>query len=151
MRSGPRVVAWFLALTLVSLAVGTPVVAAQSGADGERPRCFPTGGHEVQVGSDDPGISMTVHTSLFTNVTGGGAFGLTATGTALNSTIVSLQTGVVFDGVGDAGDFLGDPFDAFAVVFDYRFSLPMFADRAPGDSTYESTDSPVSGVNSTDC
>jgi hypothetical protein len=151
MRLGPRIAACVLAVSVLSVAVGAPVVAAQSGDGDERSRCFPPGGHDIQVGGDDPGISLTVHTSLFTNLTGEGALGLEAEGTAMNATIVSLRTGVVFAGVGDVGGFLADPFEAFAVRFDYRFDLPMFAGRAPGDSTYEPTGSPVSGVDSSDC
>lgn len=150
------------AVTVVALlaVVGTLAVgpaAAQSAdsnstaADGETERCFPPGGHELGVGTEGPGIAMTIHTSLFSNLGGEGALGMEARGTALNETVVSLRTGVVFDGVGDAGAFLSNPFDAFAIVFDYSFELPMFSSLGEDRSSYEADGSPVSGVETRAC
>lgn len=156
MRRSLRTVVTVVVLAAVvgTLAVG-PVTAqsadsnSNATADGER--CFPPGGHELGVGTEGPHIAMTVHTSLFSNLGGEGALGIEARGTALNETILSLQTGVVFDGVGDAGSFLSNPVDAFAVVFDYSFELPMFASLGEERSSYDSERSPVSGVETRTC
>lgn len=137
-----------LLATLGAPAVGP--VAAQSSDAGEK-RCFPPGGHELGVGTEGPGIAMTVHTSLFSNLGGEGALGLEARGTALNASIISLRTGVVFDGVGDAGAFLSNPFSRFAVVFDYSLDLPMFSSLGEDRSSYAAEGSPVSGVETRAC
>ncbi|MFC6826250.1 DUF7332 family protein [Halopelagius fulvigenes] len=155
MRRSIRTVATVVVLLAT---LGAPVVgpvAAQSSdsaaADGGEKRCFPPGGHELSVGTEGPGIGMTVHTSLFSNLGGEGALGLEARGTALNATIVSLRTGVVFNGVGDAGAFLSNPFSRFAIVYDYSFDLPMFSSLGGDRSSYASEESPVSGVETRAC
>lgn len=149
------VVTVFVLLSVVGASAVGPVAAqsadSDSTADADRERCFPPGGHELGVGTEGPGIAMTIHTSLFSNLGGEGALGIEARGTALNQTILSLRTGVVFDGVGDAGVFLSNPFDAFAVVFDYSFELPMFSSLGEDRSSYESDGSPVSGVETRAC
>lgn len=154
-RSLRTVAAVFALLTVVGTLAVAPVAAqsADSGATdgGEGERCFPPGGHELGVGTEGPGIAMTVHTSLFSNLGGEGALGIEARGTALDETIISLRTGVVFGGVGDAGAFLSNPFDAFAVVFDYSFELPMFSSLGEDRSSYEADGSPVSGVETRAC
>ncbi|SFF96447.1 hypothetical protein SAMN04488063_0951 [Halopelagius inordinatus] len=149
------IVTVFVLLSVVGASAVGPVAAQSadpdSTADADGERCFPPGGHELGVGTEGPGIEMTIHTSLFSNLGGEGALGIEARGTALNQTILSLRTGVVFDGVGDAGAFLSNPFDAFAVVFDYSFELPMFSSLGEDRSSYESDGSPVSGVETRAC
>lgn len=145
------------AVVVLLATLGAPVVgpvAAQSSdsaSDAGEKRCFPPGGHKLGVGTEGPGIAMTVHTSLFSNLGGEGALGLEARGTALNASIISLRTGVVFDGVGDAGAFLSNPFSRFAVVFDYSFDLPMFSSLGEDRSSYAAEESPVSGVETRAC
>ncbi|MDS0298189.1 hypothetical protein NDI76_05500 [Halogeometricum sp. S1BR25-6] len=151
--------ALFAVLLVAVLAAATAApAAAQTGSaadptvgdeSGEL-RCFPPGGHDLDIGTEGPGIAVTVHTSLFTNLGDEGALGMEARGSALNATIIELRTGVVFDGVGTLGDFLSDPFSRFAILFDYTFELPMFVGMvdSPG---YESDESPVTGVESRGC
>lgn len=147
-------------LVVVVLAAGAAApVAAQAGdgtgtdaAAGESTelRCFPPGGHELDIGTEGPGIAVTIHTSLFTNLGDEGALGIEAQGSALNATIIELRTGVVFDGVGPLSQFLSDPFSRFAILFDYSFELPMFAGMVDNPG-YESDESPVKGVESRGC
>jgi hypothetical protein len=147
-------------LTVLAVVIGAllaaPVAARSTDAPGRAPeaadgRCFPPGGHDLSVGTEGPRIELTVHASLFSNFGGEGALGIEARGTALNATIVSLRTGVVFEGVGDPGAFLSNPFDAFAVVFDYSLDLPMFAGLGEDRSSYRPEGSPVSGVETRAC
>jgi hypothetical protein len=157
MRQLLRVLSAVLVVAVLAAAVAAPT-AAQAGSaagstgageSGER-RCFPPGGHELDIGTEGPGIAVTVHTSLFTNLGDEGALGVEARGSALNETIIELRTGVAFDGVGPLGDFLSDPFSRFAILFDYSFELPMFAGMADSPG-YESDESPVKGVESRGC
>ncbi|MUV56883.1 hypothetical protein [Halogeometricum sp. CBA1124] len=150
MRPLTRALAAALAVAVLTTAVAAPVAAQAGGDDGSEPVCFPGGGHELDIGTEGPGIAVTVHTSLFTNLTDAGALGMEARGTALNATIIELRTGVVFDGVGPAEEFLANPFSRFAILFDYSFELPMFAGLVD-DSSYETDESPVSGVDSRGC
>ncbi|MFA1611295.1 DUF7332 family protein [Halobellus rubicundus] len=150
-----RAVAVFAALAVcASLALaGLPAVAAQSGGDGgaaaaDSDRCFPPGGHDLAVGSGDPHINVTVHTSLFTSAPPN-ALGLSARGVALDADIVRLRTGVLFE-ANQENVSVGQIWDSFVVVFDYRLSLPMFSD-AFDDSTYEPSEGPVSGVETRGC
>jgi len=142
------------ALVVVSLVLaGVPTAAAQSGdggaATGEATRCFPPGGHDLGIGSGDPHINVTVHTSLFTSPAPPSALGLSARGVALDSDIVVLRTGVLFEA--DQENVSADAvWDQFVVLFDYRLSLPMFSDSI-GESAYEPTDGPVSGVETRGC
>ena len=63
---------------------------------------------------------------------------------------MALRTGVAFGGVGDPRDFPADPFSRFALVFDYRLSLPV-PEGAAGESTDEQSDAPVEGVSEAEC
>ncbi|MFB6090227.1 MAG: hypothetical protein ABEJ97_04135 [Halobellus sp.] len=133
---------------------GLPAVAAQSdGTDGaattDAERCFPPGGHDLSVGSGDPHIDVTVHTSLFTSPAPPSALGLSARGVALDADIVELRTGVLLEADRERVS-ASQIWDAFVVVFDYRLSLPMFA-GAVGESTYEPSEGPVSGVETRGC
>ncbi|QIB73481.1 hypothetical protein GL213_11630 [Halogeometricum borinquense] len=151
MRRFSRAVAVAVVAILIVSGVG-PVAAqsdAQPASNGDR-RCFPSGGHELGIGTNGPGIAVTIHTSLFTNLGGAGALGIEARGSALNSTIIGLQTGVVFDGVGSADSFLSNPFSRFGILYDYSFQLPMFSGMVD-DPGYESDESPVKGVDSRSC
>ncbi|UIP01051.1 hypothetical protein Hbl1158_06770 [Halobaculum sp. CBA1158] len=132
---------------LVSLAaVGGPAVAPATAAPED---CFGDG-RDLDVGTEGPTIDLSVYTSLFSNLGGEGAFGISAVGSTGEVEVISLRTGVVFAGVGDPGEFLADPFSRFAIAFDYRLSLPMLA-AAPGDDTYEQSESPVEGVPEAEC
>ncbi|WP_049987768.1 DUF7332 family protein [Halobellus rufus] len=146
-----------VALVASAAAVGTAPALAQSDdassgtdrpTDADDRRCFPDGGHDLAIGDGNPHIDVTVHTSLFTSAPPS-ALGLSARGVALDSDIVSLRTGVVFEGVPD-GASVEAVWNAFAILFDYRLSLPMFADGVD-DSTYEPTGGPVSGVETRGC
>jgi hypothetical protein len=150
MRPLSRAFAVLVAVVVLTATLAAPVAAQSGGDDGSGPVCFPGGGHELDIGTEGPAIAVTVHTSLFTNLTDVGALGVEARGTALNATIIELRTGVVFDGVGPAEEFLADPFSRFAVLFDYSFELPMFAGMVD-ESGYETDESPVSGVESRGC
>ena len=144
-RSPPttRIVA---AVVLLCAAVAGPLAAPAAAAPGD---CFGDG-RDLDVGTEGPTIDMSVYTSLFTDLGGEGAFGLSAVGHTGEAEVVTLRTGVVFGGVGDPGDFLADPFSRFALVFDYRLSLPML-EGAAGESTYEQSDAPVEGVPEAEC
>ena len=128
-----------------------PAGPSESAASDGGPQCFSPGGHHVPIGGDGPRIDVVDHTSLFTNLTGGGAFGVEADGRALNRSLLALRAGVLFDGVGDLSSFLDDPLERFAVVYDYRFELPMFAALGADGGGYESSGSPVDGVRTADC
>ncbi|WP_256545165.1 DUF7332 family protein [Halobellus inordinatus] len=145
-------------LVVGSLLVATAPVAAQSsggdgstagGTDTNERRCFPDGGHDLTIGDGNPHINVTVHTSLFTNPAPPSALGLAAEGVAVGSEIIELRTGVVFEGDPETVSASG-VWDSFVILFDYRFSLPMFSDSID-DSTYEPSDGPVSGVDTRDC
>ena len=142
--SVPRVVA--ITVLLLVAAASAPVAAAESGSAS----CFPAGGRDLDIGTEGPGIAVTVHTSLFTNLGGRGALGLEAVGTTGETDVVTLRAGVLFEGVGKAGAFLSDPFSRFSVLFHYEFRLPMFAPFGHGVD-YETDESPVGGVNASKC
>ena len=139
-----RLLAATFSLLLLVASVSAPVAAA-----GPR-SCFPTGGHDIDVGTEGPGIDVTVHTSLFTNFGGPGAFGLEAVGTTGETDVVTLRAGVVFAGTGELGAFLADPLSRFSVPFHYEFQLPVFVPLGHGVD-YEADESPVGGVKSTAC
>ena len=141
-----RVVA--AALLLLVVTTSAPTAAASSASDPTS--CFPAGGHDFDIGTEGPGIAVTVHTSLFTNLGGPGAFGLEAVGTAGETDVVTLRTGVLFAGTGELGGFLADPLSRFSVPFHYEFRLPVFAALGHGVD-YETDESPVGGVNATAC
>ncbi|WP_144902739.1 DUF7332 family protein [Halobellus captivus] len=143
------------ALVASVAAVGVAPAAAQSGdastgsdPAGEAQRCFPSGGHDLTIGDGNPHIDVTVHTSLFTSAPPS-ALGLAADGVALDHDVVGLRTGVVFDGVPEEASAEA-VWNAFAILFDYRLSLPMFTDSVD-ESTYEPTGGPVSGVETREC
>lgn len=148
-----------LAVVLVTSAVGAAAVPAeaQTTADSsgdststtDERRCFPSGGHDLSIGDGNPHINVTVHTSLFTSPAPPSALGLSAHGVALDTDIVALRTGVLLDETPDEVSTAA-VWDSFVILFDYRLSLPMF-DDSTGDSTYEPTEGPVSGVETRDC
>ncbi|QZP37506.1 DUF7332 family protein [Halobaculum magnesiiphilum] len=132
---------------LVSLAaVGGPAVAPAAAAPED---CFGDG-RDLDVGTEGPTIDLSIYTSLFTNLGGKGALGMSAVGHTGEYEVISLRTGVVFAGVSDPEAFLADPFSRFAIAFDYTLSLPMLS-AAPGDSTYEQSEAPVEGVPEAEC
>ncbi|MFC7069370.1 DUF7332 family protein [Halobaculum lipolyticum] len=136
----------FVAVAVLTAALvgpfATPVAAAPDDCFGE--------GRDLTIGTEGPTIEVTIHTSLFTNLTTAGAFGMSAVGDTGDAEIVDLRVGVVFVGVGDASEFLADPFSRFGLVFDYTLSLPVF-DTVPGETTYEQSEPPVEGVPEADC
>jgi len=79
-----------------------------------------------------------------------GALGIEAQGVAMDQRIVFLRTGVIFTGTDGPLDFLSNPFEPFAVVFDYQFSLPMF-DPFGVDANYSADESPVKGIETVPC
>lgn len=132
---------------LVSLAaIGGPAVAPAAAAPED---CFGDG-RNLDIGTEGPTIDLSIYTSLFTNLGGKGAIGLSAVGHTGEYEVVSLRTGVVFAGVGDPATFLADPFSRFALAFDYTLSLPMLS-AATGGTTYEQSEAPVEGVPEAEC
>ena len=114
-------------------ATGTPAGAVD--------QCFPGEGYEFTIGTEGPEIGMVLHLSMLTNLGGPGAIGVELSGAIDGPPIIELRTGVVFEGIDDVGSFLNDPFEPFAIAFDYRFELPMFG---PGYD-YEDSDPPIDG------
>lgn len=133
----------------VALPEGSPdAPAATAAATAAGGACFPGEGSRFTIGTEGPQILLVVHTSLFSNLTEPGAVGIEAVGTAVGYEIVTLRTGVRFDG----GSVLGDPFSAFAVAFYYRFQLPMLAVATGSDFSYEQDGLPFTGpVREADC
>ncbi|MFD1600768.1 DUF7332 family protein [Halobellus rarus] len=160
-RSGTPVFVRLLVVALVCSVVvavaAVPPAAAQSGdtdgsgsaAETDERRCFPADGHDLTVGDGNPHINVTVHTSLFTDPSPPSALGLEARGVALDSDVIGLRTGVLFEGVPEEASTEA-VWNSFVILFDYRFSLPMFSDSVD-DSTYEPTGGPVSGVETRGC
>lgn len=138
------------AITLTATVPATTPVRAQSddAATTDDRRCLPDGGRDLTIGDNNPHIDVTIHTSLFTD-SPPSALGLAARGVAVDSEIVELRTGVLLE---NAPEELSPNavWDAFVILFDYRFSLPMFAGSV-GESVYEPTDGPVSGVETREC
>jgi hypothetical protein len=139
------------AITLTAVVPATAPVRAQSGdaAPADDRRCLPDGGRDLTIGDGNPHIDVTIHTSLFTDPSPPSALGLAARGVAVDAEIVQLRTGVLLD-TAPEGLSPGAVWDAFVILFDYRFSLPMFSGSV-GESVYEPTDGPVSGVETREC
>jgi len=144
-----------VALVCSVIVAGVPLVTAQSSETGsgdngsDERRCFPSDGHDLTVGDGNPHINVTVHTSLFTDPSPPSALGLEARGVALDSDLIGLRTGVLLEGVPEEASTEA-VWNSFAILFDYRLSLPMFSESID-DSTYEPTGSPVSGVETHGC
>ena len=154
-------VALVVALLVAYSTVGS-AAAAPAGADAAAGRCFPSDGTEFVVGTEGPQIRFVVHLSLLSAVVRGdgpasaattdtgaapaalGAFGFEAVATTGTAQVVSLQTGVLFEGSEDAAAFLSDPFDPFAFAFDYRLTGPAF-EGTVADADYRESDVPVEG------
>ena len=138
------------AITLTAVVPATTPVRAQSGdaAAADDPRCLPDGGRDLTIGGGNPHIDVTIHTSLFTD-SPPSALGLAARGVAVDAEIVELRTGVLLENAPE-GLSPNAVWDAFVILFDYRFSLPMFAGSI-GESVYEPTNGPVSGVETREC
>jgi hypothetical protein len=73
-----------------------------------------------------------------------GALGIQAAATTGTARVLSLRSGVLFDGVADPVRFVTDPFAPFALAFDYRFTVPAFAGTGV-DADYHASDVPVEG------
>jgi len=104
-------------------------------------RCFLDEGSEFTIGTQGPEIKMVLHHSLLTNLGGPGAFGVELSGSIGGPPIIELKTGVIFEGIDSATEFLNNPFGAFSIAFDYRFELPMFG----GDYSYNDSEVPIDG------
>ena len=157
-NSGPERVGRVVAVVLVCvIMVGgavpatTPVRAQSDGgaAASDDRRCLPDDGRDLTIGDGNPHIDVTIHTSLFTDPSPPSALGLAAHGVAVDADIVELRTGVLLEGTPERLS-AGAVWSSVVIVFDYRLSLPMFAGSA-GESTYEPTDGPVSGVETRGC
>jgi hypothetical protein len=158
-RRGTSVFVRLLAVALVCSVVvaAVPPAAAQSGgpegsgaaAGADERRCFPAGGHDLTVGDGNPHINVTVHTSLFTAPSPPSALGLEARGVALDSDVIELRTGVLFEGTPEEASTTA-VWNSLVILYDYRFSLPMFSGSID-ESTYEPTGGPVSGVETRGC
>ncbi|WP_142856027.1 DUF7332 family protein [Salinigranum halophilum] len=155
-----------LAAVLVVCSAVSPAAAATPGSKTTADRCFPPDGWEFVVGTEGPQIRFVLHLSLLpavvagddpTNVTStnttlanrsapyaAGAFGIEAVATTGTDQIVSLQSGVLFEGVENATAFVSNPFAPFAFVFDYRLTIPAF-EGTTADSDYRVSDAPVEG------
>lgn len=105
--------------------------------------CFPGDGYELTIGSEGPQIDAIVHYSLLTNLGAPGSVGIEMAGTTGSQYIITLRTGVLFEGVGDAQSFVTDPVSQFSVAFEFDFSLPMFAGVTGGDFDYNSDEAPI--------
>lgn len=126
---------------------GSPVDGpANESADGSTAGCFTATDHEFVIGeTDGANIHLGLHLSLFKDLGSSGAFGVELDGNIRNATIISLQTGVLFEGISSADSFFANPLSAFEMVYEYRFSLPMFADETGNDWTHEETEPPLTG------
>ncbi|AUV81066.1 hypothetical protein C2R22_04820 [Salinigranum rubrum] len=147
---------------LVAYSTAGSAAAATAGADAAHAdRCFPSDGTEFVVGTEGPQIRFVVHLSLLSAVLQGdepvktgtdtnlppaalGALGFEAVATTETAEVVSLQTGVLFEGSEDATAFLSDPFGPFAFAFDYRLTIPAF-EGTVADADYRESDVPVDG------
>ncbi|WP_313691390.1 DUF7332 family protein [Halorarum halobium] len=137
-------------LALASLLLVATITVPVAPAAADPADCFGSG-EELDIGSEGPTIDVTLYTSLFTNIPGEGTFGVSLVGSTGEHRIITLRTGVVFAGVGDASEFLADPFSRFGLAFDYRFTLPMVSAALGEDVTYEQSDPPVDGVPEANC
>jgi hypothetical protein len=143
-----------VALVVAPVSAGTADRASVTGSSGHANSCFPADGTAFVVGTEGPQLRFTLHLSLLpavltatngSEVGAAGAFGIEATATTTDaSPVVSLRTGVLFTGVESAAAFLANPFEPFALAFDYRLLIPAFAGTT-ADSAYEESDVPVSG------
>ncbi len=152
------VVALLVAYSTAGSAAATTAEADAAHAD----RCFPSDGTEFVVGTEGPQIRFVVHLSLLSAVLQGGesvnatatdanpapaalgALGFEAVATTETAQVVSLRTGVLFEGSEDAATFLSDPFSPFAFAFDYRLTIPAF-EGTMADADYRASDVPVEG------
>jgi hypothetical protein len=151
------VVALLIAYSTAGSAAATTAEADAAHAD----RCFPSDGTEFVVGTEGPQIRFVVHLSLLSAVVQGesvsvtatetgsapaaaGALGFEAVATTETAQVVSLRTGVLFEGSEDAATFLSDPFSPFTLAFDYRLTIPAF-EGTMADADYRASDVPVEG------
>lgn len=104
--------------------------------------CFPGDGYEFQIGSQGPQIDAIVHLSLLSNLGAPGTLGIEMAGSTASDHILTLRTGVIFEGVDSASNFTADPLAYFSLAFEYDFQLPMFADATGEDFTLEDDGAP---------
>lgn len=135
-----------------SLATAAPPSTATPDGPVRPNSCFPVDGAAFVVGSEGAQLRFTLHLSLLQAVvtaedaseTAAGAFGIEAAATTGGSQVVSLRTGVLFTGIDSATRFLSNPFDAFALAFDYRLRIPAF-EGTTAESEYAASEVPVEG------
>ncbi|WP_336034557.1 DUF7332 family protein [Halobacterium yunchengense] len=129
-------VAVAVALVLTSLVGAATAQPAGAPVAGE-------GGHRFDVGSGDPSITFWVHLDLFTNLGSPGDFGFSAVGRAMDTRVVVVDVQLHFDGVGNLGEFLSNPFSRFSVVAEWELHLPFLSagPAADDDFSYEDNES----------
>lgn len=141
-RSRHLVVLTLCAVVLVAAVPGpasaAPAASTASSVVAEG-SCFPTEGHQFDIGSEGPRMDLTMYTSLFENLLTRGGVGVKVVGATAETHVVAVQTGVRFAGVGDLGRFLADPLARVTLVFALDFQLPM----VPGDQSRDSDVAPV--------
>jgi len=119
---------------VASAAFVGPAVAAQAAQPVEE-----DGGYRFDVGDSDTNITFWLHLDLFTNLGGAGDLGFSAVGHAMDTRVVAVDVQLRFDGVGDVGNFLSNPFSRFSVVGEWELNLPFLSagPAADDDFSYE--------------
>jgi len=119
---------------VASAAFVGPAAAAQAAQPVEE-----DGGYRFDVGDSDTNITFWLHLDLFTNLGGAGDLGFSAVGHAMDTRVVAVDVQLRFDGVGDVGNFLSNPFSRFSVVGEWELNLPFLSagPAADDDFSYE--------------
>ena len=132
---GTRTARVVVALLLVSTSFVGAAAAAQ--ADPGVPVAA-DGGHRFDIGGASPSMTVWLHLDVFTNLGAPGDFGISAVGNAMHVRVVVIDVQVQFDGVGDVGGFLSNPFSRFSVVAEWELNLPFLSagPAADDDFTY---------------
>jgi len=129
-----RAVSLFVVALVASAAFVGPAAAAQAAQPVEE-----DGGYRFDVGDSDTNITFWLHLDLFTNLGGAGDLGFSAVGHAMDTRVVAVDVQLRFDGVGDVGNFLSNPFSRFSVVGEWELNLPFLSagPAADDDFSYE--------------
>lgn len=118
---------------MVVLTTFVGAAAAQAGTDTP---VAGDGGYRFDVGDDSPRITFWVHLDLFTNLGAPGDFGFSAVGTAMDTRVIVIDIQLQFDGVGNLGDFLSNPFSRFAVVAEWELNFPFLSTGPAADDDF---------------
>lgn len=94
------------------------------------------GGYRFDVGDDSPRIAFWVHLDLFTNLGAAGDLGFSAVGTVMDARVIAVDVQLQFDGVGNLGDFLSNPFSRFSVVAEWELDLPFLSTGPAADEDF---------------